>query len=150
MTNGEYVNVSGNPSGKIWGAVMKTIHEPLPNKKFSETRPSNVTTATICKASGKLATELCKKDPRGNQVYTEYFIKGTVPTETCTCHVEVKICPETGLLANEFCPNPETKVFITRPDTETGDWKRAVDAQYTFNYKRYMYNTQKSRRTSKT
>ena len=119
-----------NPSGRIWDRVMEQIHEGLPNAKFSDTRPNNVTTATICKTSGKLATGLCKRDQRGSQVYTEYFIKGTVPTETCTCHVEATICLDTGLIANEYCTNKETKVFITRPDTETGNWSKASDAKY--------------------
>ena len=126
----ETVIYNGNPSGRIWDGVMEQIHQGLPSAKFSDTRPNNVTTATICKASGKLATDVCKNDPRGNQVYTEYYIKGTVPTETCTCHVSVDICTATGLLAGEYCPNRETKVFITRPDTETGNWSKAADAQY--------------------
>ena len=109
---------------------MEQIHTGLPKARFSDTRPNNVTTATICKCSGKLATEVCKNDPRGNQVYTEYFIKGTVPTEECTCHVEADICLDTGLLAGEYCTNRQTKVFITRPETETGDWHRAKDAEY--------------------
>lgn len=126
----EEVVYNGNPAGKIWDGVMETIHKNLPSKTFSETRPSNVTTATICKCSGLLATDLCKNDPRGNQVYTEYFIKGTVPTESCTCHVSVDICSETGLLATEYCTARETKIFITRPETETGNWEKAADANY--------------------
>ena len=126
----ETVIYSGNPSGKIWDGVMETIHKGLAGKRFSETKPSNVTSATICKCSGKLATDVCRNDPRGNQVYTEYFIKGTVPNEQCTCHVSVDICLETGLLANEYCTTRETKIFITRPETETGNWDKAADAQY--------------------
>ena len=121
---------SYNPAGYIWDGVMETIHEGLDKKTFSQTRPSNVTTATICKASGKIATDICKADPRDNQVYTEYFVKGTVPKEKCSCHVQVNICKETGLLANEFCTDIETKVFITRPETETGNWSKAKDAEY--------------------
>lgn len=128
--NRETVRSSTNPSGKIWDGVMEQIHEGLAGAKFADTRPNNVTTATICKSSGKLATDVCRNDPRGNQVYTEYYIKGTVPTETCDCHVSVDICTETGLLAGEFCTNRETKIFITRPETETGNWSKAADAQY--------------------
>ena len=126
----ETVVYNGNPSGKIWDGVMEQIHEGLAGVKFADTRPNNVTTATICKSSGKIATDICRKDPRGNQVYTEYYIKGTVPTETCTCHVEVEVCIDTGLLANEYCEHKETKVYITRPETEIGNWSKAADAQY--------------------
>ena len=128
--NRETIRTSQNPSGLIWDAVMEQIHQGLEGKTFAETRPNNVTTATICKASGLLATETCKKDPRGNQVYTEYYIKGTTPREKCTCHVEVNLCKETGLIANEFCTETETKVFITRPENETGDWSKAKDKDY--------------------
>ncbi len=126
----EYVSYNGNPSGKIWDGVMEQIHVGLPKAKFSDTKPSNVTTARICKCSGKLATIFCENDPRGNQVYTENFIKGTAPTEECTCHVAIDVCLDTGLLAGNYCTNRQTKVFITRPDTETGDWTKATDAQY--------------------
>ena len=120
-----------SPSSQIWASVMKQAHKGLEGKTFAQTKPSNVETATICKSSGLLATENCKNDPRGNQVYTEYFVKGTVPKKTCECHVKVEICKETGLLASEFCPEKEEKVFITRPNYETDKaWKSAADAQY--------------------
>jgi len=125
-----------NPAGLLWSRVMKPTHEGLASKYFSSTRPSGVTTASVCKNSGLLATEFCEKDPRGSQVYTEYFVSGTVPKEKCTCHVSVDICTDTGLLANEFCPNKETKVFITRPNAETDTaWKSAKDAEYTLTIK---------------
>ena len=111
---------------------MQTIHQGLPNAKFSDTKPSNVTTATICRSSGKLATEACRNDPRGNQVYTENFINGTAPTEKCTTHVMVDICADTGFIANEHCPNRVTTSFITRPSTEIGNWSRAADAKYMY------------------
>jgi len=127
----ETINYKGiNPAGRIWSGVMKTVHSGLEGRKFSDTRPTGVTTAYICKSSGKIATELCQKDPRGNQAYTEYFIKGTVPKEQCTCHVEASICLDAGIIANAYCPNIETRVYITRPETETGNWQNAKDAEY--------------------
>ena len=120
-----------SPSSQIWASVMKQAHKGLQGKTFAQTRPDNVVTATVCKSSGLLATEECKNDPRGNQVYTEYFVKGTTPKKSCECHVKVEICKETGLLANEFCPEKEEKVFITRPNAETDPaWKSAIDAKY--------------------
>ena len=109
---------------------MEQIHKGLPAAKFSDTRPNGVTTRQVCKSSGLLATDLCSNDPRGNQVYTEYFVKGTEPTTSCTCHVQVEICNETGLLANEYCTNKTPKVFITRDPGETGNWQKAADAEY--------------------
>ena len=120
---------NGNPAGRIWAAVMKDIHKGLQSKRF--TKPSGVVSATICKDSGLLATEPCKKDQRGNRTYSEYFISGTVPGKTCTCHVELEICEETGKIANENCPKKITKVFITRPNSQNStSWQKAKDAKY--------------------
>ena len=128
--------LSSNPAGSLWDGVMTEVHKGLASKYFSSTRPSGVVTATVCKSSGLIPTEECKNDPRGDQTYTEYFVSGTVPRETCNCHVKVKICKETGVLANENCADVEEKVFITRPDAETSTaWKKAKDAEYTLTIK---------------
>ena len=84
-----------------------------------------------------IATDICKEDPRGDQSYTEYFVRGTTPTESCTCHVKVKICNETEMLANEeFCTDVTEKVFITRADVESSTaWEKAKDAEYTLTIK---------------
>ncbi len=120
-----------SPSSQIWASVMKQAHSGLEGKYFSQTRPSNVVTAVVCKDSGLLATDVCKEDPRGNRSYSEYFVKGTVPNRSCECHVKIEICKETGVLANEFCTDKEAKVFITRPDYETNtSWQKAKDAEY--------------------
>lgn len=95
------VNMSGNPAAKIWKAVMQKIHEDLPNKDFE--KPSSVVSASVCADSGLLATEACKNDRRGNRIKTELFAKGTVPTEECTIHQYVSVCPESFKLANPTC-----------------------------------------------
>ena len=125
--------LSGNPAGSLWDGVMTEVHSDLESKYFSSSRPDGVVAVTVCKVSGLIPTEECKNDPRGDQTYTEYFVRGTVPTESCTCHVKVKICNETGLLANEdACTDVTEKVFITRPDIETDkSWEKAKDAEYT-------------------
>lgn len=122
---------AGNPSGHIWDGVMETIHKGLPAKKFSDTMPNGVTSKAVCKCSGLLAADLCAIDPRGSQVYTEFFVKGTEPTTYCTCHVQRDICADTGLLANEYCPNKVSKIYITRDPAETGNWRNAPDAEFT-------------------
>jgi penicillin-binding protein 1A len=110
----------------IWRNIMQRVHEGMPAKDF--TQPSGITTATVCKKCGKLAVEgLCDHDPRGNMAITEIFAEGTVPTEQCSCHVEVKICTETGKVATSYCPSTTTKVFQTLPDgASTG----TADDQY--------------------
>uniref|UniRef100_UPI00272AE315 penicillin-binding transpeptidase domain-containing protein n=1 Tax=Vallitalea guaymasensis TaxID=1185412 RepID=UPI00272AE315 len=100
---------------KIWKEVMQRIHEGLPRKEFD--RPSGIVTAKICTESGKLAVPgLCDKDPRGSTVRTEYFAKGTEPTEPCDVHIKATICKDSGLFATEYCPesSKEEKVYIQR------------------------------------
>ena len=127
----ETVRYSGNPAAHIWAAVMKPIHSTLESKYFSNTRPNGVVSVKVCRDSGLIPTEACTHDQRGDRTYTEYFVKGTEPKETCSCHVMVDICEDTGLLANEYCTNRVTKVFITRPNADTDlSWQSARDKDY--------------------
>lgn len=115
-----YRGSPGNPAAGIWIGVMKPIHEDLEAKKFSDTRPDGVTTAAVCNVSGLLPTDACKHDPRGtSRVYTEFFVKGTVPTKSCDVHVEAEICDDTKLLATEFCPHKTKGVYLNKPDGGT-------------------------------
>lgn len=108
---------------KIFAAVMKKVHESLPKKDFEE-MPAGIVKKEICIYSGKVATDLCKHDPRGNATKVEYFIKGTEPRDddVCTVHVEAKVCTEShdtmgrNLLAGPYCPGDKvvSKVFIQR------------------------------------
>ena len=121
--------VTSSTATRIWAGIMKQVHKDLKGARFEKT--SDITTANICKDSGLLATDLCSKDPRGSRVYTEYFVKGTAPSKSCTTHVEAEIDTDNGKIATEFCPNKEKRVFITRPNSESNTgWKSAEDAQY--------------------
>lgn len=96
----------------IWKAVMRRLHENLEYKDFI--MPDDITTATVCKKSGKLVVAgLCDADPRGSMATTEYFAEGSVPTEYCDHHINVSICTESGMLAADFCPNRTGGVYIT-------------------------------------
>ena len=128
-------NISKNSapgSGTVasrWGMIMNKIHKGLDSASFN--KPNGIGTARVCRDSGMLATAECEADPRGSRAYGEYYAKGTAPSKTCTTHVKLKICKETGKLANEFCKDTEEKVFITRPNsTEDLSWQKAADAQY--------------------
>ena len=112
---------------KIWNAVMAKIHKDMnlePAEFFNEV-PPNIVTRTICMDSGKIATELCKADPRGSRVRTEYFIQGTEPSysDVCTTHVAALACKDAKdaqgrmLLATEYCPHESVfeRVYIKRP-----------------------------------
>ncbi|HHW30570.1 MAG TPA: PBP1A family penicillin-binding protein [Clostridiaceae bacterium] len=108
----------------IWRDVMKKAHEGKEFKDFE--MPSGIVKKKICIYSGKIATELCASDPRGDATREEYFIKGTEPSDRdlCTTHVLGTVCNASqdiwgrSLLAGDYCPGEtvESKVFIQRQE----------------------------------
>lgn len=104
--NNVHMNGSGetNTAKTLWKAVMSRIHEGLEYKSF--TMPEGITTATVCKKTGGLVTDICRAD---GCAITEYFATGTVPTEPCTNHYgdifdTGLVCAMTGQKATATCP----------------------------------------------
>jgi membrane carboxypeptidase/penicillin-binding protein len=97
----------------LWGRFMARAtadHEPT---RFQ--RPRSVTTATICRLSGRLATDACHSAVNvdaygsatsGSPTYTEYFTRGTEPVDYCPFH---SVTPAPTL------PAPAATVAITTP-----------------------------------
>ena len=82
----------------MWRKVMEEVHKDLPASAFN--MPEGITTATVCRKSGKLPIPgICDAD-----VYTEYFAEGTVPTESCDVHYVGRVCPIDHCPASECCP----------------------------------------------
>jgi membrane peptidoglycan carboxypeptidase len=84
---------AGDVAVPIWASFMKTATKGEKPQYFKA--PAGVTTASVCRLSGKLANEGCEDvevvDERGglthrSMVYTEYFAKDTVPVEVCDLH----------------------------------------------------------------
>jgi penicillin-binding protein 1A len=110
-------NVAGGyQPALMWKQIMAVAHKDLPKAQF--VKPEGIVgPIQVCIDSGKLPTELCKQDPRGHRIRSEYFIRGTQPSDHCDVHVEDFIDTSTGLLATEHCPMElvERRVFIKRP-----------------------------------
>ena len=77
----------------IWARYMKTATRDDKPEWFKT--PGDITSATICRLSGALATDSCRDavvfDDEGNEtdrsmVYTEYFVRGTEPQTFCPIH----------------------------------------------------------------
>lgn len=82
----------------LWRAIMKRVHENLPNQPF--TVPAGIVRATVCSRSGKAPIPgLCD-----GSLTTEYFAEGTVPTETCDVHYQGEFCSYDQLPASPECP----------------------------------------------
>ena len=61
----------------MWKNIMERVHEGLEYKDF--TMPASIEQKTICTETGLLATSSCPP-------MTEYFAKGTAPSQSCSGH----------------------------------------------------------------
>ena len=123
----EKINASGNPAALIWKKVMSSIHEGLEDKSFPG-KPDGITWVDVCADCGMKPSSLCSSDYRGSRVISVEVQTGAVPSGTCTCHTEVRVCtnPETEevCLAGDYCPEEtvSTRVMLVgrehleRPD----------------------------------
>lgn len=114
----------------VWQKIMTRIHEHLEYQEFDF---SDLVSAKICSKSGMLARNgVC--DNCGDSschVYTEYFAKGTEPTEYCNRHTVFRICRESGLLATEFCPEASVTYRVCLSiDAEDDDGSDTDDKRY--------------------
>src|SRR6185436_12839257 len=84
---------AGDVAVPKWANFMKVATKDDKPEWFKA--PAGVTSATVCRLSGKLATEGCQdvevvnRDgqlTRRSMVYTEYFDRGTEPTTLCDLH----------------------------------------------------------------
>ena len=91
MANG----YAGDLAVPLWGRFMAAATRGDKPDRFR--MPSTVVPVTICRLSGKLATDACRGavvfDEDGeatdrSMVYTEYFVRGTEPTDYCPLHTE--------------------------------------------------------------
>ena len=113
---------STNNAANIWAAVMKDIHKGLTTARFK--RPSNVVYAKICQDSGCIATDTCTRTT------SDVFVRGTLPGQ-CDGHTKLKICKETGKIANEYCKDVEEKTYVKKPKKEnTNLWTTDPGEKY--------------------
>lgn len=111
------LNLTSADTAWMWGDIMRQVHQGLAVKGFY--RPDGIIEAEVCKDSGKLATDLCRKDPRGDRLITDIFMEGKVPQDSCDVHVVVRINTLTGKIAGRFTFPLFVKesVYIRRPYT---------------------------------
>jgi penicillin-binding protein 1A len=83
---------AGQLAAPIWGRFMK---DAVTKDAGWIKRPSGIEAVEICRASGKLPTDGCYRGEVNDDgeikatVGTEYFRRGTEPTETCPIHGSV-------------------------------------------------------------
>lgn len=105
---------SGNAS-QFYFSYMNKLLEGKEN--VEPKMPENIVSLKVSKLDGKLPSKYTSLDPRGNMIYTEYFIEGTQPKTVSTAHVSVAIDRRNNLLAPRNLPDflKTYKVFVERP-----------------------------------
>ena len=97
---------SGNPAVTLWSKVMKPLHKDKENIEIVDL--DKMVEVSVCLDSGKLATDACSCDVRGDvRTRTVYVYPEDVPTESCDKHVMVQYCYDAEGnpigVANEYC-----------------------------------------------
>lgn len=91
-----------NPAIRLWKKVMKPLHDGLENIKLYD--EENMVSVTVCLDSGKLASEACRADIRGDErTRTALVYPEDIPEEYCDKHILLDYCSEGGAIANEYC-----------------------------------------------
>ena len=136
-------NLKSNPSNTLFDLVMTKLHEDVINeakdggealRTFEDDRPAEVVEVTYCKDSGKLMTDACRLDPRGDRSETGYFTVSTAPHDYCDRHVVVDYDTTTNAYAHEYTrPENRKQVALIRETTRAFPVQIYVeDAQYVY------------------
>ena len=126
-----------NPALKIWDDIMTELHQKFFNsgehiKSFE--LADGVVARTVCMDSGKLITNACYADPRGNRAMIGYFTNATAPTQSCTTHVMVRYDKVHGGIACPDCPESDC-IYVGLLNVTSRDFPFQItvrDAQYTW------------------
>lgn len=128
-----------NPACIVWDKVMTILHQKYIDEaanggealKTFETAVG-VIEAEYCKDSGKLITDACKLDLRGDRTETGWFAYGTEPSEYCDRHVKVEYCNDYNRVASPNCTNTR-EVGLVRIEDRSFPYEIEVwDAQYAY------------------
>lgn len=128
-----------NPACIVWDKVMTMLHQKYIDEaanggdelKTFETA-AGVIEAEFCKDSGKLMTDACRLDLRGDRSEKGWFAYGTEPSEYCDVHVKVKYCNDYNRVASPNCTNTR-EVGLVRIETRSFPYEITVwDAQYAY------------------
>ncbi|MBR3262368.1 MAG: transglycosylase domain-containing protein [Lachnospiraceae bacterium] len=102
----------------LWATIMSQVLAAKEREGGWFEMTGGIVQATICKKSGKIPNGSCGGD--AGCVITEYFAEGTVPSASCDVHTTCRVCADSKLLPNEYCPKVIDMVCRVRPMDVTG------------------------------
>jgi 1A family penicillin-binding protein len=108
-----------NGAGLIWRDMMISYHTGRPISTFRT--PAGIALATICAATGALASPECPNP------LTEYFVAGSTPTTSNIALAKVKVAGDGTCLAASYSPAEETRevTFVVYPPSQRSEAERA-------------------------
>jgi penicillin-binding protein 1A len=119
---------AGELAVPVWASFMKVATKNDKPDWFE--RPSNVVAVNVCRVSGKLPNggcdhvEVVNRDgglENRSMVYTEFFVKGTQPTELCPLHPSPSFMDRiAGAFGAGDSPKPVHAEDTGLPPTQTG------------------------------
>lgn len=90
---------------KIWDELMNLLHEDILNSEYKRKFSTDgLLRLPYCKDSGRLYTDVCRFDPRGNRQEIGYFTEDNLPMGKCDRHVLCKYDSITKAVACDGCP----------------------------------------------
>ena len=120
----EYNRLAGSASGGTYAAplfsqIMTRVYreKALQNQPIIADSPQSLglVKGTVCRVSGMRPTEACALDAGGFTPVTDWFLSGTVPTESCTYHRVISVCADSKLYATQYCPNHTESAHVFVP-----------------------------------
>jgi penicillin-binding protein 1A len=109
----------------LWGRFMASATRKDSAEWFDA--PATIATATICRLSGKLATDGCREAvivdesgniKRGSAVHSEYFVRGTEPAEACPLHQRILASPLRAIASLLGPSKPSSQSVSSQPPPE--------------------------------
>lgn len=141
-----------HPGARLWKKVMEPLH--VGKENISLYNHDKMIEITICRDSGKLATETCRKDIRGIirtervKVYVE-----DAPIEYCDAHILLDYCPECKAIANDYCKKfaeigllrltQKSLVKLTQEDIDAISKAKKVNLHANYTKNIYIYQVDK-------
>lgn len=120
----DYRRLAGSAGGSRYAAplfsqIMTRVYREkgLQNQPIIADSPQSLglVRGTVCRVSGMKPTEACALDAGGFTPVTDWFLSGTVPTESCTYHKVISVCADSKLYATQYCPNQTQSAHVYVP-----------------------------------
>lgn len=126
-------DVKGNPALSIFDELMNQAIEIRSVKQRQFDTSDDLVAVRYCRDSGKLLSDACRLDPRGDRSEVGYFKKGTQPTEACDRHVCISYCDHGGGVACASCPAEDCHTTaLLRVSRRFPRQIKVLDAPYTY------------------